>query len=281
MIAQRYRIDKEIRRGTFGVIYKGIYEKKNEYVAIKLDYSSHASLKHEVRVIQYLYMAGVKHIPNIYWFGIYNDKPCLIMTLYECSLYDYIRNSRLTLTDEHFLKIIWLLLDVIENIHKNWVLHRDIKPQNVMIKGGELFLIDFGLATFYINDNGKHNEYTHINTIIGTPYFASINIHEGHRYSRRDDLISLGYVLLYMMGLSWDIDSSTPENEEYSPVDLLYHINKRLEIVKGYIEPYLVKLSINYKDNTINIFRIYMDYVYKLHYDENPKYTPLRQLFVY
>jgi serine/threonine protein kinase len=262
MIAGRYRIDTELRRGAFGVIYKGIYEKRGEPIAIKMDYSSRSSLKHEIRIIQYLSMANVKGIPNIYWYGQYEDKPCVVMTLYECSLYDY--QKRGSPTGVHLSKIMWLLLDMIENIHKHWVLHRDIKPHNFMIKGGEFFLIDFGLATFYMNENGEHCPDDGTQTMIGSPYFASLRIHEGHRYSRRDDLISLGYVILFMTGFSWDI-TTQPTNG--SPLDLSYPINRELQCQKGIVVPMDIHL------------RYFIDYVYKLEYDENPKYQAMKKLF--
>jgi len=267
MIANRYQIETEIRRGAFGVIYKGKYDKMGEPVAIKIDHSSHSSLKHEVRIIQYLFMAGVKKIPSIYWFGIHENKPCVVMTLYECSLYDYYKKG--SITESNLSKIMWLLLGILENIHKYFVVHRDIKPHNFMIKNGELFLIDFGLATFYMNEKGEHCPNTMNTTIIGSPYFASIRIHEGFSYSRRDDIISLGYLWIYMMGGSWNM-SSLIENEKGSPIDLSFSTNVNLKNQKENIEQFLVTDPI----------KRYMKYVYSLEYDENPNYSAMKRLFV-
>jgi len=271
MIGGRYRPETEISRGAFGIIYKGIYEKNGEQVAIKIDYSSNSTLKNEIRIIQYLSMASVKNIPNIYWYGQFNNKPCVVMTLYECSLYDYKKKCSPTIVQ--LSKIIWLLLDIFENIHKHWVVHRDIKPQNFMIKGGEFFLIDFGLATFYMNDNGEHCHDSGTQTMIGSPYFASLRIHEGHSYSRRDDLISLGYILLFMTGFSWDI--KTDVNVIGSPLDLSYTINRELQCKKENIYTFLQTMD----DDIKSPFQHYMEYVYRMEYAENPKYTPMKQLF--
>jgi serine/threonine protein kinase len=82
-------------------------------------------------------------------------------------------------------------LDILETIHNSFVLHRDIKPQNFMIREGELFLIDFGLATFYIDENGEDIPNTcSQTTVIGTPKYLSINIHNGNDFSVHDDFIS-------------------------------------------------------------------------------------------
>jgi serine/threonine protein kinase len=212
-------------------------------------------------------MHGVSKIPAIYWFGTHENKPCLVMTLYECSLYDYRKKG--IATEEYIFKIIWLLLDIFENIHKNWVVHRDIKPHNFMIKNGEIFLIDFGLATFYIDDKGEHRLDEEMTEIVGSPYFTSIRIHEGHRYSRRDDLISLGYVILYLLGVSWDL----PKQEnitEYYPLHLQHPVNIFLFQQKQNIDIFVTNITI----------RRYIDYVYGLSYYETPKYIPMKQLFI-
>ena len=269
MIGKRFSTGIELRRGAFGIIYQGTYQKTGEPVAIKLDLSRPSTLKHETRILQYLFMEGVKKIPHIYWFGVHEDNPCVVMTLFECSLYDYRQKN---IIDSRYLsKMAWLLLDIFENIQKHGVIHRDVKPHNFMIKGGELYLIDFGLATFYWNDQGEHCPDTGTTTMIGSPFFASLRIHEGHRYSRRDDLISLGYVLLYLTGFSWDL-SSIPKRDssqiECSPMDLEYPMNRHLreqkENLKSFSNP-----SIKY----------YFEYVYGLTYEESPKYGPMKQLF--
>lgn len=263
MIGKRFSIGQEIRRGAFGAIYQGIYEKTGEQVAIKADLSRPSTLKHETRILQYLFMEGVKKIPHIYWFGIYEENPCVVMTLFECSLYDYRQKG---LTDSLRLsKIAWLILDIFENIHKHGVLHRDIKPHNFMIKGGELYLIDFGLATFYWNDLGEHCPDTGTTTMIGSPFFASLRIHQGRRYSRRDDLISLGYVLLYMGGFAWEIPNIRGEG---SPMGLDYPANLLLRQQKENLATFPAPC-----------LKYYFEYVYGLQYEEAPKYDPMKSLF--
>lgn len=264
MIGKRFSIGRELRRGAFGIIYQGTYDKTGEQVAIKVDLSRPSTLKHETRILQYLFMEGVKKIPHIYWFGLYEESPCVVMTLFECSLYDY--RQRGNTEPERLNKIGWILLDIFENIHKHGVLHRDVKPHNFMIKGGELYLIDFGLATFYWNDLGEHCPDTWTTTMIGSPFFASLRVHEGHRYSRRDDLISLGYVLLYITGFSWNL---TNVKLEGSPMDLEYPMNRQLREQKA-----------NMKSFSIPSMKYYFQYVYGLEYEEAPKYGPMKTLFL-
>ena len=271
MIAGRYKLEKEIKRGAFGAIYKGIYEKTGEQVAIKIDIGQ-STLKHEIKMINHLYISGVRKIPSIYWFGEFETKPCVVMTLYECSLYDYRLKGHPT--EAKMSKIIWKILEIIESVHKHFVVHRDIKPQNFMIKSGEIYLIDFGLATFYIGEDGEHCPNKTSTTIIGSPLFVSIRIHEGNRYSRRDDLISIGYLYLWMLGSFITLPNNImKECGEGSPIDLEYPVNKYLLEQKENIQGFII--------NKTTGFRSYMEYVYGLLYDEIPKYTPMRTVFMY
>lgn len=291
MIVNKYEIGEEIARGSFGCILKGTYVKKQEPVAIKLEYGDMQSLKHEVKIMNFLYMAGVKKIPSIYWYGIYNENPCLIFTLYECSLFDYMKNKVITVEKMNVLMI--KAINIIGDIHEKMVLHRDIKPQNFMIKGGDIFLIDFGLATFYIDETGEHYPDKICDSIIGTPKFVSINVHMGHRYSRRDDMISLGYMYVYMIlgSAPWleeickDTESSRSLEEvcpisnlhqckelSNNPCHINYYINQILRRNKHY------ELFSKYTKDIICIDR-YIKYMYALNYLDKPKYYPLTTLF--
>jgi hypothetical protein len=67
--------------------------------AIKIEYGGIQSLKHEVKIMNYLATSGVKQIPNIYWYGIHNNSPCLVFTLYECSIFDYMEKKVITIDE--------------------------------------------------------------------------------------------------------------------------------------------------------------------------------------
>jgi serine/threonine protein kinase len=263
----KYTIENEIKRGAFGVIYKGTVKKTKEPVAIKIDHSQMPTLQHEVRMIQYLYMAKVREIPSVYWFGMHEEKPCFIMTYFECSLFDY--STKKTIDKEKADMMLLKILDIFENIHKLFVLHRDIKPQNFMIKDGDIYLIDFGLSMFYINENGEHYPDRISDTMIGSPQFASIHIHNGNRYSRRDDLIALGYLYLFMIGSPF---VPIHETSELPLINILHPMNVSLKKQKE-----MDHLRTLFSNKTIEY---YMNYVYSLEYAELPKYEPLKMMFI-
>ena len=282
IIANKYRIDSILSKGSFGIVCKGTHLKSNdEIVAIKIETNS-KSLKHEVKILNYLYTNKIRKIPAIYWYGNHDEHPCLVMTYYEYSILEVIEKKILDVPKMD--QIMFKMLEIISQIHTQYVLHRDIKPANFMMKNGELYLIDFGLSTFFITDGEQHipNEYSE--TLVGSPNFISINIFDGNRYSRRDDIISLGYIYV-MMGLQtipWTttcaITCATtciPSFEsEYLEVDIRHPKNKiRREnrILSLFLERYCIGMNENIVE--------YLKYVYGLAYDEKPKYGYLMELF--
>ena len=85
-------------------------------------------------------------------------------------------------------------------------IHCDLKPDNVLIGSPDinsknartLYLIDFGVSKRYRNDNGSHIPFKTGLHFVGNLVFASANSHVGHELSRRDDMESLLYVLVYL-----------------------------------------------------------------------------------
>ena len=200
MIAKKYTIVSSIGNGTFGKVYRGMNVKTGEIVAIKLE-TTHQPirlLKHESMMLHYLYGKKCKCVPPVYWYGEWTTSMMgLIMPLFEFSLEQYCKqssfqNSAWTTSLDIFVHC----LRAYESIHSTGVVHRDVKPQNIMYKNGSWVIIDFGLSTFYVDDHYVHipvNPSPHVH-LVGTPKYVSWNTHQGYDCTRRDDLISLGYV---------------------------------------------------------------------------------------
>lgn len=93
-------------------------------------------------------------------------------------------------------------MSLLERVHSRNLLHRDIKPGNFLIGRGEnagkLYLIDFGLASAYRDADGRHIPYISSAHFHGTDKYASINSHMKIESSRRDDLESIAYTLIYL-----------------------------------------------------------------------------------
>ena len=89
-----------------------------------------------------------------------------------------------------------------EILHETGFIHRDIKPDNIMVGLGQdssiIHLADFGMAKVYRDKKRNHVEKLTEMGFVGTRLFASPNAHAMITQSRRDDLISLGYCIVYL-----------------------------------------------------------------------------------
>ena len=96
------------------------------------------------------------------------------------------------------------IVNIMESIHNQHYIHRDIKPDNFVIGIGnentKLYIIDFGLGKLYRNPiTMKHNPYSFTTKLIGTVRYASVNSLQGTEQSRRDDIESVAYMLIYLL----------------------------------------------------------------------------------
>jgi serine/threonine protein kinase len=257
IINNKYKILDKIGNGQFGNVYQAVHKKTNAHVAIKFENldSGTKLLQHETTILNYLRNEGVKHIPSVLWYGLYGENLCLVMTLFECSLFQYIHSR--TLTSEKIYNITRNCLSILESVHKTGIIHRDIKPENIMIKEGVIFIIDFGFSTFYINDKREHirDERTHLG-ITGTPRWTSYYLHNGLTPSRRDDIISLSYIFLFMIygTLPWTNIGVAKSHREL----------KSIENILSSID-----------DQSI---RYFMKCCYEIAFDEEPNYYKLNDI---
>ena len=201
LIGNKYILLEKIGEGSFGTIYKGKNIRTHELVAIKIEpiINNTKLLKNESIIYQYLNNNNNEGLPNVKWFGKDNNNYYMVINLLGDSL-QTIKERKQTFSLKLVLQIGIQIINLLKMIHDKGLVHRDIKPDNFLLglqkKNTQIYIIDFGFCKTYLNDN-KHIEIQKTNNLIGTSNFASINAHQFITLSRRDDLESLGYMLIY------------------------------------------------------------------------------------
>jgi serine/threonine protein kinase len=204
MIANRYKIHEKIGEGCFGKIHKGTNVRTGERVAIKMESRNNAYqlLKNESKILQYL--KKIPGIPEMKWFCVDTDYNYLVMTLLGESLLDLIHSKRV-----FFMK--WIneigiqIVNILRDIHNEGIIHRDIKPDNFLFgldtstknEKPRLYLIDFGFSKSFLDGNKKHIEMKKKTKITGTLNYVSIHVHDYYESSRRDDIESFVYMIVF------------------------------------------------------------------------------------
>lgn len=232
----RYEIQYFLDKGQFGSVYYGINRYTKNPVAIKID-KQYGILCHEATVMDFLFREGCYAIPKICWFGSLNStegiETCLVMEYFPHSLNDFFPNS-----PEDKRSLMRQMISICGNIHNLGIIHRDIKPKNFMWSSEQhkwIRLIDFGLATVFNIDDINKPVVSNSGGLTGNLRFMSPFVKQGGTPTKRDDLISLGYIYEYI---------STGDNTDNDDKKRLEQYMEICFSIKGGDKPYYEKLKI-------------------------------------
>ena len=270
IILNKYKILQKIGKGSFGNIYLSKESNVNEYYAIKLENKNTSPnlLENEASMLLHV---NCPRSPAVKIFGCTTNYNILIMELLGKSLEDIFENvlEKKNMSLRCVCNLGIQMIEILEFIHNKNVIHRDIKPDNFLMSNGSnkyLYLLDYGLAKKYRETNkSKHFPLMQGKKLTGTARYASVNALNGVTQSRRDDLESVGYVLLYFLKgkLPWQGLMIKNKEERY---------NRIMEIKRDIKSDELCKYC-------PNEFQQYIDYIRKLKYEQDPDYEMLKNLF--
>ncbi|RZC52925.1 hypothetical protein C5167_021356 [Papaver somniferum] len=269
-VGNKFRLGRKIGSGSFGEIYLGTNIQTNEEVAIKLENvkTKHPQLLYESKL--YRLLQGGTGIPNVRWFGVEGDYNVLVMDLLGPSLEDLFNFCSRKLSLKSVLMLADQMINRVEFVHAKSFLHRDIKPDNFLMglgrRANQVYVIDFGLAKKYRDTSThQHIPYRENKNLTGTARYASMNTHLGIEQSRRDDLESLGYVLMYFLrgSLPWQGLKAGTKKQKYEKISEKKVSTSIEALCRGYPTE----------------FASYFHYCRSLRFDDKPDYAYLKRIF--
>ncbi len=229
-----YKIIKEISEGGMAVVYLAIHQATGKKVAIKL---LKERLIAKEKIAQRFSQEGLlkldhPHIVKIHSIGTHNNTPYIVMDYIEgTDLEEYIK-KRGKLSLDVALNIFTQILKALSYVHRKGIIHRDIKPKNILIDKNDIVkLTDFGIAK---------SLYSHIKTstggYLGAPAYSSPEQMDGKRVDARSDIYSLGITLYQMLTGNIPYSSSSIEiiiKEKF--LNQIIPIEKRRKNIPPYI----------------------------------------------
>ena len=270
LIFGKYKLLDILGKGSFGFVFRAKNILTGEDVAIKIE-----EWRKQGNILQgeayfLFYLKGIG-IPEVKSFGVFDKYKILVETLLGDSIETIFSKMKYNFTVKDICMILIQLLDRLEFVHSKYIIHRDIKPENIMVDYQTkriVYLIDFGLAKKYRSTRtGRHIKFTIPRRLTGTARYASVNALRGTEQSRRDDLESLAYILIYFANkgiLPWQGLNIADKIERYRKIYYIKRDIKLEDLCKGMEHEFLE----------------FVKYVKHLQFEEDPDYNYLKGLFM-
>ncbi|KAI8367864.1 kinase-like domain-containing protein [Choanephora cucurbitarum] len=301
IVGEQWLVLAKIGQGSFGEVFEAQDIVSKQHFAIKrepLDLEQ-PQLHHENKI--YDVLKNGPGIPTCHWYGQFEGFDCIVIDLLGTSIKQLQETVRFIPLDV-VIDLGCQMISTLEYIHDKGIVYRDIKPENILFSASctmpnkpyfeppmhspppsppscrsilsgwdkkmSVYLVDFGLATWWRNPKTK-KPYPECKKPIkyktGTARYASLNVHRGRTHARRDDLESLGYVLLDLLlagELPWSgITAKTCK--------------------QGWDHLKSIKEEMLLEDICLGLPRGIMDfigYTRRLRYNDRPDYDHLRRL---
>ncbi|KAJ6830957.1 casein kinase 1-like protein HD16 isoform X1 [Iris pallida] len=278
-----YKIERKLGKGGFGQVYVGrristtntndrMAGANAVEVALKFEHRTSKGCNYGPPYEWQVYntLGGIHGVPRVHFKGRQGDYYVMVMDMLGPSLWDVWNNNAHTMSTEMVACIAIEAISILEKMHSKGYVHGDVKPENFLLgppgtpEEKKLFLVDLGLATRWKDTSSDlHVEYDQRPDVFrGTVRYASVHAHLGRTGSRRDDLESLAYTLIFLLRGRLPWQGYQGENKGFlvckkkmatSPETLCYFCPQP--------------------------FKQFVEYVVNLKFDEEPNYARCISLF--
>jgi serine/threonine protein kinase len=276
-----YLVQKKLGKGGFGQVYLGtrvqgrasIKDGPGAYqVALKFEHRSSKGCGYGPPYEWSVYnaLSGCYGVPKVSYKGRQGDYYIMVMDLLGPSLWDVWNKQNQVMSQEMVACIALESLVILENLHAKGYVHGDVKPENYLLgppgspNSNKLYLVDLGLATRWKDTVcNTHIEYDQRPDVFrGTVRYASVHAHLGRNASRRDDLESLAYTLMFLLKGKLPWQGYQGDNKGF--LVCKKKMATSADLMCKYSPP---------------AFKQFTEYVLNMKYDEDPKYAYLISLF--
>lgn len=264
-----YPMKRQIGKGAFGTIYHVLGSQDQVDYAAKVICPSKSSLEKEYMILKTL--QNKIGFPQVKEFIRSKAEEVLVMSLLGPNLQELMIKCGGHFSLKTILMIGLQCIQRLDVLHESGYLHRDIKPENFVLgyDGNSqqiVHLIDFGLSTSYLDEFKNHIPFCKKSKISGTLYYLTVFGHIGIEASRRDDLISLGFMLVHLFNgkLPW---AEIIEGDKDEKITAIYKMKATLPV-----EKLCMKLPEEFVE--------YFNYLLTLPFFKKPDYNYLGGLFV-
>lgn len=227
LIGGRYEVLEKIGTGGMSDVYKAKDQKLNRFVAVKVlkqEFSENRNFVSKFRV-EAQAAAGLMHpnIVNVYDVGEENGIHYIVMELVEgITLKKYIE-KKVRLTTKEAISIAIQVAMGIEAAHNNHIIHRDIKPQNIMIsKEGKVKVTDFGIAKAASSNTITSN-------VMGSVHYTSPEQARGGFSDEKSDIYSMGITMFEML------TGRVPFNGDTTVAIAIKHIQDPMPFLRDFV----------------------------------------------